>query len=268
MSRLKRYLRPAGFVLAALGAIAGLAFVERTTDRTPIAGLAISVEGAEGMHFIDEQAVRRAIIDQGTAVLGAPAGEVDLAGIERGLRNIPCVAGAEVYHDLEGTLHVKVRQREPIVRVLNGDGTGFYIDREGWTMPADADYTARVLVATGWLDEPGTVHGVYNVHADDSLAAATRSDDIHRLALFIRQDRLWDALIDQVVVDAEGGFQLIPRVGGQRILIGDGTSLAQRFAKLRLFYQQGMPKADWRRYARIDLRFADQVVCTKRTSPQ
>jgi cell division protein FtsQ len=78
---------------------------------------------------------------------------------------------------------------------------------------------------------------------------------------------VWNALIDQVVVDAEGGFELVPRVGAQRILIGDGSDLEQRFAKLRLFYSKGMPKADWRRYARIDLRFADQIVCTKRNSP-
>jgi cell division protein FtsQ len=56
-------------------------------------------------------------------------------------------------------------------------------------------------------------------------------------------------------------------VGGQRILIGDGTQLESRFSKLRIFYEKGMPQADWRRYARIDLRFADQIVCTKRTTP-
>ena len=53
----------------------------------------------------------------------------------------------------------------------------------------------------------------------------------------------------------------------QKLLIGDGSELDQRFAKLRLFYAKGMPLADWRRYDRIDLRFAEQVVCTKRTTP-
>ena len=70
-----------------------------------------------------------------------------------------------------------------------------------------------------------------------------------------------------MVVTAEGDFELVPRIGGQRILLGDGTELAQRFEKLRIFYEQGIPQAGWRNYARIDLRYADQVVCTKRTTP-
>jgi hypothetical protein len=31
----------------------------------------------------------------------------------------PCVAKAEVYHTMDGVLHVRVQQREPIVRVFN-----------------------------------------------------------------------------------------------------------------------------------------------------
>lgn len=266
-SRIKRMLRPLGIAMGVVGVLLTLGFVDRSTGTTPITEVMVKVQGGEGVHFIDEASVRRAILDQGIAVLGAPSGQVDLAGIEQRLASIPCVASAQVYHDLSGVLHVSVRQRQPVVRVLNADGSGFYIDQEGWTMPLDEDYTARVPVATGWLQEPGATHGVYDVHADDSLAAATRSDEIHRLALFLHKDPLWDALIDQIVVNADGEFELVPTVGNNRILIGDGTSLEQRFAKLRLFYAEGMPKADWRRYARIDLRFNDQVVCTKRNNP-
>lgn len=266
-TRIKRILRPLGIAVGVACVLLTLGFVDRATGSTPISEVVVKVQGQEGVHFIDEAAVRRAILDQGIAVLGAPSGEVDLAGIEERLTGIPCVASAQVYHDLDGALHVNVRQRQPVVRVLNADGTSFYIDQEGWTMPLDADYAARVPVATGWLQEPGAVNGVYNVHADDSLAGATRSDDIHRLALFLHRDPLWRALIDQIVVTADGEFELVPTVGNNRILLGDGSGLEQRFAKLRLFYAEGMPKADWRRYARIDLRFNDQVVCTKRNNP-
>lgn len=268
MNKLKRLLRPAAMVLGAIGVVLTLGFVEHTTDNTPVTELRVSVLGGEGVHFIDERAVREDIIANGTPVMGAPLGAVDARGIEARLRNVPCVASAEVYHTLEGTLHVKVRQREPVVRVFNSDGSSFYIDADGFTMPVDPDYTARVLVTTGWLNEPGAVNGVRSVYENDSVQQHFRSDDIHRLALFMRRDPLWNALIDQVVVNAEGDFELIPRIGGQRILIGDGTALEQRFQKLRLFYRDGIPKSDWRRYARIDLRFADQIVCTKRNSPQ
>ena len=267
MKKLKKFLRPLGIALLVIGVSLALGFVERTTDRTPIADLQVHVEGGEGLHFIDEQAVRAEILDHGVAVLNAPTADVDVADIETRLRNIPAVAKAEAYHTMDGVLHVDVVQREPIVRVFNADGNSFYIDREGWTMPISSKYTARVLVVTGNLNEPGANDGVHFVFADDSLAQASLSDDVHRLATFIVNDPFWKAMIDQVVVNSDHEFELVPRIGAQRILLGDATALAQRFEKLRIFYQKGIPKADWRRYDRIDIRFADQIVCTKRTTP-
>lgn len=267
MKNMKRFLRPVGIALAVIGVMIALGFVERTADRTPITDLQVVVDGAEGIHFIDEQAVRREILDQGIAVMGSATRDVDVTGIEERLKSIPCVAKAEVYHTMDGKLHARVQQRVPVVRVFNQDGNSFYIDKEGWTMPTSPNYTARVLVVTGQLNEPGAVNGVYSVFANDSLIEHFRSDDIHRLAMFIQADPFWSALIDQVVVTSAGEFELIPRVGAQRVLIGDGSALPERFEKLKIFYDKGIPKADWRRYARIDLRFADQVVCTKRTTP-
>jgi len=267
MNRFKRMLRPIGIGFVVLGILAALGFVERTADRTPVSALDVKVKGAEGMHFIDEAAILREIKDHGTAVEGAPLGEVDVPSLEQRLRNLPSVARAEVYHTMDGVLHVKVEQRVPIVRVFNRDGSSFYIDLEGFTMPLSNHYTARVPVVSGHLFEPGALLGVRSVYENDSVQQRFLSDDIHRLALFLRSDPFWDAMIDQVVVNPSGEFELVPKVSAQRVLIGDGTDLQQRFAKLRLFYERGIPQADWRRYARIDLRFADQIVCTKRPTP-
>lgn len=267
MKNLQRYLRPVGIALGAIGLMLALGFVERIADRAPITDLQVSVDGVEGIHFIDEKAVRREILDQGIAVMGSRTGEVDVTSIEDRLRSIPWVATAEVYHTMDGALHARVQQRVPVVRVFNQDGTSFYIDRSGWTMPLSPNYTARVLVVTGHLNEPGATNGVYSVFATDSLEERFRSDDIHRLATFITSDPFWNALIDQIVVNPEGEFELVPRVGAQRVLLGDGNAMEQRFEKLKVFYEKGIAKADWRRYSRIDLRFADQVVCTKRTTP-
>ncbi|HPF89353.1 MAG TPA: hypothetical protein PLL57_01680 [Flavobacteriales bacterium] len=267
MKKLKRILRPVGIALAVIDVIVALGFVERTADRTPISDLEVIVESGEGLHFIDERSVRQEVLDQGTAVMGSATGDVDITTIEERLKSIPSVASAQVYHTMDGRLHAHVAQRVPIVRVFDRNGDSFYIDREGWTMPTSPDYTARVLVVTGLEAGIGTAEGVRNVHATDDRAPGPRLDNVHRLASYITADPFWNALIDQVVVTSDGDFELIPRIGGQRILLGDGTGLAQRFEKLRIFYEQGIPQAGWRNYARIDLRYADQVVCTKRTTP-
>ena len=267
MNKLRPYLRPIGIVAALVVVMVLLGFVERSAGRMIINGLDVRVQGAEGIHFIDEEAVRREVLDHGTAVMGAAITELDLPSIEQRLRKIPSISKAEVYHTMNGLLHVNVVQREPVVRVFDRNGTSFYIDRDGFTMPVEADRPARVMVVVSELDAPASDNGVRSVHTNDSLMQRSKADVIHGLALFIRNDPFWNALIDHAVLDRNGEFELVPRIGGQRLLIGDGTSMEQRFAKLRIFYEKGMPRADWRRYDRIDLRFGDQVVCTKRTTP-
>jgi len=266
MQKLKRLLKPLALVLGTIGVVVALGFVERSSDRRPVTALDVVVDSPDGVQFIDASAVRQLVLADGEGVIGRPVGEVELTAIEARLRDLACVSDAAVYHDLDGTLHVQVKQRLPIVRVINADGTSFYIDRDGWSMPPSDTYTPRVLVVTGALDEPYRT-GEHLVTATDSLRAATRSDEVLAVARTITTDPFWNALIDQVVVTPEGEFELLPRIGGQRVAVGDGSDLDRRLAKLKLFYTEGIPQADWRRYTRIDVRFADQVVCTKRTTP-
>lgn len=278
--KLQRLLRTAGIVLGALCIVGLLAFSARSTNTTPVKELAVTVDAPEGVHFIDDNAVREHVLHATDAVIGAPIGEVDLVAIEEGLRHIGCVAKANVYHTMDGTLHVNVKQREPIVRVINTDGSSYYIDREGWTMPLSENYTARVLVVTGALFEPFAQLPPMDLGTlGDSLRQLSHSDEIFLLASAITADPTWNALFDNATVDAVGEFELIPRIGGQRVKVGrlTGTSadahangkeireqLNVRLEKLRAFYQQGMPQSDWRMYSTIDTRFADQVVCTRR----
>ncbi len=271
--RIHHLLRLTGILAAVVGGIVLLGFVEHSTGERPISDIKVRVHGTEGVHFIDEATIERAVLDQGNAVLGAPLGQVDLPSIEDRLRAIPAVAAAEVYHTMDGILHVKVRQREPVVRVFTRDGESFYIDKEGWTMPVSEVWTARVPVVSGQLSEIGVRDGVRAVALDGATDERVLSDDIHRLALFIRAHPLWNAMVDQITVDAAGVFELVPKVGAQRIVLGTAAqwpneqALADRFTKLEHFYREGIPRSDWRRYARIDLRFAGQIVCTQRTTP-
>lgn len=264
-TKLQRLLRPLGILAGAAVLVMALGFVERTSDRAPVTELRVEVSEKDGVHFVDGNAVRERVLAAQNGLVGTPMGHVDAARIETDLRNVPFVRSAEVYHTMDGVLHVRVDQRTPIVRVINTDGSSFYIDRDGATMPLSDKWTPRVLVATGDLHEPFT-QGTHDTRATDSLTRASRSAAIHRIATFIAADPTWNALIDQVVVGSAGEFELVPRIGQMRIAIGNGEELEQRFAKLREFYARGIAQGGWRKYSRIDLRFTDQVVATERTS--
>ena len=62
MKKLKRFLRPAAIVLGAFAVVLTLGFVENTTDNTPVNELRLHVQGGDGVHFIDQRALRNEVI--------------------------------------------------------------------------------------------------------------------------------------------------------------------------------------------------------------
>jgi cell division protein FtsQ len=263
----RKWVRPVAYMLGATALLGVLGFVEATNGNTVCTELVIEVDGRTDMHFIDDDAVREQV-NAAATVTGMALAEIPIAAIEQRLCAVPCVSEADAYHTLDGRLHVRVHQREPIVRVIDSDGRSFYIDAEGWTMPVSADWTARVPVAVGSVREPRTSTGVRNVLVNDSTSGASRAALVYNAAMTLRKDPFWNAMMDQIAVGADGTMQLIPRVGPRRVLIGHGEDLPLRLAKLKVFYDQALVNNDWRRYDRIDLRFTDQVIATQRnTSP-
>jgi cell division protein FtsQ len=91
----------------------------------------------------------------------------------------------------------------------------------------------------------------------------TLLEQLFEVAMFTRSDELWGAQFVQYYVNEEGDIELIPRVGNHRIILGDTQNLKKKFDKLLLFYREGLKTTDWNKYNTINLKFADQVVCTK-----
>ncbi|MCC6689974.1 MAG: hypothetical protein IT235_00435, partial [Bacteroidia bacterium] len=103
------------------------------------------------------------------------------------------------------------------------------------------------------------------IEADSNLRKSTLVDDLFELAKYITADEFWKAQIEQVYVNADNELELIPRVGNQRIILGDITEMDQKFKKLLIFYRQGLnPTGWWNKYSVINLKFKNQIVCTRK----
>ena len=87
--------------------------------------------------------------------------------------------------------------------------------------------------------------------------------NIFALAKFISDDKLWNSQIEQVYINRAGEFELVPRVGPHLILLGDIDDYAGKFEKLEIFYKEGLNNVGWNHYSKINLKFKDQIVCTK-----
>ena len=69
--------------------------------------------------------------------------------------------------------------------------------------------------------------------------------------------------IDEWFEGWEGDFELIPLVGKQLIILGDANDIKEKFDNLQIFYKQGLSHEGWDKYDTINLKYRNQVVCTK-----
>lgn len=178
-------------------------------------------------------------------------GIVNIERVERVLEKEPFVRDAEVYMDTKNRVHISLRQREPVLRVIDRDGNNFYLDQEAQKMPLSKHYTARVLVATGDITP----------HQPDYLVTSKGHilKDLYYLTQYIAADEFWYSMIEQIYVEG-GEMILIPKVGKQKIQFGKFEKVESKFRRLRKFYEEGMSRVGWDKYRTIDVRFDGQVV--------
>lgn len=229
-----------------------------TSDR-----IVINIDDREGMLFLDRWDLLRMLKDLGADTLGnTRVEELDLKTVESEIEKNPYVRSAEVYTTLDGMLYVNLQLRKPIVRVLHANGMGNYIDEDGEYVPLSRKYTARVPIVSGEINESRFRSGISEMSITDKDTLLY--DEIYALASFIQSNETWNAQIEQVVVDKNHEFTLIPKVGDHKIVIGKPEGLNRKFRKLELFYREGLSNTGWKAYDTINLKYRDQVVCTKK----
>ena len=223
----------------------------------------------EDILYLQEKDVWAWLEDHGIRVLGKSFAGIDVAEVERVLRQNPFVADVQVYPAGDSSLSVSMRQRNPVLKVLNTAQTLFQVDEEGVEMPVSPDYAARVRVASGHV--PGKpVYGANVRHLADSMSRLVLGT-IYEINRFLRADPLWDAMFEQIYVTEGLEYELLPKVGGQVVRLGKVSGradLEDKMKRLRLFYLYGMGDHGWEKYSVLDLRYEGQLVATRKPGYQ
>jgi cell division protein FtsQ len=154
------------------------------------------------------------------------------------------------------------------MRIINERGDSYYMDDEGKLMPLSDKYTAKVLVANGKITES---YGKYykrsmeDIAKDSAVKARTMLDELFAMATYIEKDEFWKSQVQQIFINENKEMELVPMVGNQKIIFGDTTAMDEKFKKLMIFYSQGLNTTGWwNKYASINLKFRNQIVCTKK----
>ena len=180
----------------------------------------------------------------------------------------PAVENSDIAVDVNGDVTMNVTQRTPLVRVMNMDGESYYIDTKSKLMPLSDKFTARVIIATGFIVEPYATRYQVSVDAiskNEKFAAISVLDDIYNISTYIAKDSVLASLIHQINVTPDKELELYPSIGNHKIVFGDAKDFEEKFEKLKTFYTEGLNKTDgWNKYSTINIKYKNQVVCTKK----
>jgi cell division protein FtsQ len=268
LKKLKKILFISLWAGLILGLLFTMGFVNREQEASLCKELRVNVDQDSDLYFLDNIEVARLIKDRGDSIAGQPRSTVNVAAIEKALNSHPDIANAEVYLSIDGIMKVDVTQRRPVVRIINADGDSYYIDSNGKLMPLSDKYSAKVLVVNGAIAEPYSKrykYSIADIGRDSVLNASSILDEVFAMANYIKADEFWRAQIQQIYVNSDRDMEIVPLAGDQRIVFGDTTDMADKFNKLMIFYQQGLNTTGWwNKYSTINLKFKNQIVCTKK----
>ncbi|MBA3665242.1 MAG: hypothetical protein H0W61_13670 [Bacteroidetes bacterium] len=256
------------WIFAIAGITGSLAFVTKRESNILVKNLSISIHNNEENLFLTEKDIKEFLTERNENLISSAYKNISVPAVERALNSHPAIENAEVSVDLNGEVKINVKQRTPVCRIINLDGESYYIDSQSKLMPLNDNYSARVIVANGYITEPYARRYQYTVKQigeNKIFKEISVLDDVLAVVNHIQADTLLTALIHQVYVNEEKELELFPAIGNHKIIFGNTEQLAEKFNKLKLFYTQGLNKSDsWNKYSTINLKYKNLVVCTKK----
>ena len=197
----------------------------------------------ENQLFVKQQAVNKLLIENRQHPKTIAIDALDLNKLEKTIDSHPLIDKSEVSVSVDGVLKAVVKQKTPIARI-NGKGASFYIDYKGNKMPLSENYTARVLLVSGEINDKN-------------------KEDLAKLFRVIYDDVFLKKNIIGMQVMPNGSVLMLNRNYNFKIDFGQLINVEQKFKNYKAFFQKVVLDSSIAEYKKIDLRFAEQVVCTK-----
>ena len=246
--------------LIAIIAFVALAFSESERKEQLCVGVSVIVdEGNAKNSFITEADIMSVLKKELDSLHFRLVSDIPIYDIEKKLQSHPLIHSSNVFFRVDGSLHIHVKQRNPILRVESIHDS-FYIDEQGRLMPLSRNYTARVIVATGNITSGyREKHNVFLEEGEHN----TILKDLLTITQLIHSCSLLSRIIEQIHVTEDFNYILTSKIGPPIIHIGKAEYFDYKFKNLRAFYHSNKVKELWGAYREVNVTFRNQIICTK-----
>ncbi|WP_185858181.1 cell division protein FtsQ/DivIB [Blattabacterium cuenoti] len=218
-------------------------FSQKTHQNRTLKKLNIFIDPLSKNHFVDDKIIKNILFSK-TEKIENKIGQLCILRMEKKLNNYPFIKKSEVFLSVDGTLNVQVWQKEPILRIKNGNKE-YYLTKDAENLELSSFYSSKVILAKGpFLKE--------------------EKKYLTSLINFINSDKLLKNQIISIKKNHKNSFILIPKIGNHHIILGNIKDFKNKLNKLKAFYNQYLNKIDINQYKSIDLQYKDQIVAKKR----
>ncbi|RTY90462.1 cell division protein FtsQ [Flavobacterium sp. RSP46] len=193
--------------------------------------------------FVRQETVDKLLIENKKEASSIQKVNLDLNKLESTLDAHAMIEKSHVFVTIDGVLKAVVKQKNPIARVFGEKGS-FYIDYEGNRMPLSTNFTARVPLVSGRINK-------------------NNNEDLTSLLRMIYEDDFLKKNIIGVQIMPNGSLKMLNRNFDYQIDFGKLIHVAHKFKNYKAFFQKAVLDSSLYKYKKIDLRFTEQVVCTK-----
>ena len=193
--------------------------------------------------FVNQQMVNKLLIENRKDAQSIGKDKLDLNKLEKILNAQEMIEKSDVFVSIDGVLKAVVKQKTPVARFFDGDDS-FYIDYKGNRMPLSANFTARVPLVSGEITRKNR-------------------EDLAELFRIIYNDAFLKKNIIGVQIMPNGSLKMSNRNFNYQIDFGGTVRMKAKFNNYKAFFQKAVLDSSLYKYKIIDLRFSQQVVCTK-----
>ena len=235
---------------------------ESAVSRSLLSCTKVEIEVADSarLGFVTADDIRRILAESCPPVTGRKLDSVDLAGIEKVLNARGAVQGAQAWTTGDGTVHVSVSQRNPVLLLRRGSDS-WYADSEGYLFPKSKDVEISVPTVDG--DIPLGIRSDFRGMPEAPKEKAWL-EGMLRMSRFLQGNKEWRRAIREIKVDSGGELVLYPVKGKERFLFGRPEDFESKFARMEDYYRYIVPARGEDYYSSVNVKFDGQIVCKEK----
>ena len=190
------------------------------------------------VYFIDEKDIKEIVKKSNPE---RSIGDINIPELEKKLNKLPAVDSANVFLNLNGNLHLDIKQRVPAFR-LNKNGNDFYVDGKGTEFPISKNYSFPCMLATGDVDK------------SEYIKLAELVDKIDR-------DEFSKKYFIGISKEKEN-YNLLTSQGNYKVEIGDLENINLKVKGFKTFVEKHLVYQEPEKYTKISLKYDNQIVTT------